>query len=180
MLRFGCAGVSFPGIPEQAVISPSFFASKFPPFFFMPRRASSGINLGQILGIGAALIGFLVAAVLLFKVVASDFIGGSGGGGSRNLAHAASLPIGSYIDNSRSLGGNVYKFRGKVEETLKWTPDRGRLISVDAAEGGANALLPVLVPETFSSLNIDRGAEFDFVVRVARDGLLVAEDVNQG
>ncbi|MCB1231062.1 MAG: hypothetical protein KDN19_12375 [Verrucomicrobiae bacterium] len=145
----------------------------------MPRRASSGISVGQILGIGAALIGFLVAAVLLFKVVASDFVGGSGGGG-RGLAGASSLPIGSYIDNGRSLGGNVYRFRGKVEETLKWTPDRGRLISVDASEAGNNALLPVLVPETFSSLNIDRGAEFDFVVRVDRDGLLVAEDVDQG
>ncbi len=147
----------------------------------MPRRASSGINIAQILGIAAALIGFLVAAVLLIKLVANDFIGGSGdGGGGRSLAHAASLPIGSYIENSRSLGGNVYKFHGKVEETLKWTPDRGRLISVDATEGGAAALLPVLVPETFSSINIDRGAEFDFVVRVDRDGLLVAEDVSQG
>lgn len=147
----------------------------------MPRRASSGINLGQILGIGAALVGFLVAAVLLIRVVGGDLIGGGGSGSSgRDISHAASLPIGNYIDNSRSLGGNVYQFRGKVEETLKWTPDRGRLISVDATEGGANALLPVLVPETFSSLNIDRGAEFDFVVRVDRDGLLVAEAVDQG
>lgn len=148
----------------------------------MPRRASSGINLGQILGIGAALVGFLVAAVLLIRVVAGDLIGGGGEGGAsgRSIGHAASLPIGNYIDNSRSLGGNVYKFHGKVEETLKWTPDRGRLISVDATEGGATALLPVLVPETFSSLNIDRGAEFDFVVRVDRDGLLIAEAVDQG
>ena len=45
----------------------------------MPRRASSGINLGQILGIAAALLGFLVAAVLLIKLVANDLIGGSSG-----------------------------------------------------------------------------------------------------
>lgn len=147
----------------------------------MPRRASSGINIGQILGIGAALIGFFVAAFLLIKVVAGDFMGGSSEGASgRQIGNATELNIGTYIDNSRSLGGNVYKFHGKVEETLKWTPDRGRLISVDANGQGGSALLPVLVPETFSSINIDRGVEFDFVVRVDRDGLLIAEQIIQG
>ena len=147
----------------------------------MPRRASSGINIGQILGIGAALVGFFVAAVLLVKVVAGDFLGGGGDGGSgRPTKNATELNISTYIDNSRSLGGNVYRFEGKVEETLRWTPDRGRLISVDASGQGGNALLPVLIPETFSNINIDRGAEFSFVVRVDRDGLLIAEDLSQG
>ena len=147
----------------------------------MPRRASSGINIGQILGIGAALVGFFVAAVLLIKVVAGDFLGGGGNGpGGRAVSNATELNINNYIDNSRSLGGNVYRFHGKVEETLKWTPDRGRLVSVDANGDGGSALLPVLIPETFSSINIDRGAEFDFVVRVDRDGLLIAEDISQG
>ena len=147
----------------------------------MPRRASSGINIGQILGIGAALVGFFVAAVLLVKVVAGDFLGGGSDGGSgRATKNATELNIGTYIDNSRSLGGNVYRFDGKVEETLRWTPDRGRLISVDASGQGGNALLPVLIPETFSNINIDRGAEFSFVVRVDRDGLLIAEDLSQG
>lgn len=147
----------------------------------MPRRASSGINIGQILGIGAALVGFFVAAVLLIKVVAGDFLGGGGdGSGGRAARNATELNIGNYIDNSRSLGGNVYRFHGKVEETLKWTPDRGRLVSVDANGDGGSALLPVLIPETFSSINIDRGAEFDFVVRVDRDGLLIAEGISQG
>jgi hypothetical protein len=147
----------------------------------MPRRASSGINIGQILGIGAALIGFAVAAFLLIRVVGGDFLGGGGGSGGsgRNLSNATELNISTYIDNGRSLGGNVYRFRGKVEETLKWTPDRGRLISVEATGGSANALLPVMIPETFSSINIDRGAEFDFVVRVDRDGMLIAEQISQ-
>lgn len=142
----------------------------------MPRRASSGINIGQILGIAAALLGFLVAAVLLIKLVANDLIGGSSGSGGRSIAHAAALPVDTYMQNGRSLGGNIYKFHGKIEETHKWTPDRGRLISVDTSQ----EILPVLIPETFSSINIDRGAEFDFVVRVDRDGMLVAEDISQG
>jgi len=66
-----------------------------------------------------------------------------------------------------------------VEEILKYTPDRGRLITVDTAASGADAILPVLVPETFSGVNIDRGSEFTFVVRVDRGGILIAEQIEQ-
>jgi hypothetical protein len=149
----------------------------------MPRRASSGINLGQILGIGGAILGFLVAAVLLIRVVGGDFLGGGSGpksgGGSRVIGNASELQIPTYIDNANSLRGNVYKVSGKVEEILKYTPDRGRLITVDTAASGADAILPVLVPETFSGVNIDRGSEFTFVVRVDRGGILIAEQVEQ-
>lgn len=134
--------------------------------------------MGQILGIGAALLGFLVAAVLLFRLVAGDLAGGAGGSG-RGASAASELHVPTYIDNSRSLGGNVYRLRGTIEETLKWTPDRGRLVSVEAGSGGGSDLLPMLIPETFAHINIDRGATFDFVVRVDRDGLLIAERIDQ-
>jgi hypothetical protein len=146
----------------------------------MPRRASSGINLGQILGIGGAILGFLVAAVLLIRVVGGDFLGGGDGkSGGRTPGNAGNLEIPTYIDNANSLRGNVYKVSGKVEEILKYTPDRGRLITVDTAASGADAILPVLVPETFSGVNIDRGSEFTFVVRVDRGGILIAEQIEQ-
>ena len=147
----------------------------------MPRRASSGINLGQILGIGGALVGFLIAAVLLIKMVGGDlFSGGStrkNGPGSKNLANASELQIDTYIDNGNSLRGNVYKVTGKVQEILKYTPDRGRLITISASDSGSGSELPVLVPETFSGINIDRGSEFTFVVRVDRGGILIAEEI---
>ncbi|MBL9154533.1 MAG: hypothetical protein JNK37_18785 [Verrucomicrobiales bacterium] len=149
----------------------------------MPRRASSGINLGQILGIAGAILGFIVAAVLLIRVVGGDFLGGSSGGGpgrsGGSLGNASELQVATYIDNANSLRGNVYKVSGKIEEILKYTPDRGRLITVDATGGGETALLPVLVPETFSGVNIDRGAQFTFIVRVDRGGILIAEQVEQ-
>lgn len=148
----------------------------------MPRRASSGINIGQILGICGALLGFLVAAVLLFKVVGNDLFSGGGSkkGGSKTLGNASELQVDTYIDNGNSLRGNVYKVSGKVEEILKYTPDRGRLITLAAAGSGDNSILPVLVPETFSSVNIDRGSEFTFVVRVDRGGILIAEEIEPG
>lgn len=145
----------------------------------MPRRASSGIKIGHVLAIGGAILGFLVAAFLLIRVIAGDLIGGSGGGG-RNSSSATELQVGTVLNNANSLRGNVYRISGKVDQSLKWTPDRGRLISLDATGGGANELIPILIPEKFSSINIDRGAEFNFVVRVDRGGLLVAEKIDQG
>ena len=145
----------------------------------MGRRASSGINVGQILGIAAAILGFLVAVFLLIRVVGADLIGG-GGGGARGISAASELNISYYIENANSLRGNVYRVSGKVEETLKWTADRGRLISFKADGSGGSSLVPVLVPEQFSSTNIDRGDAFELVVRVDRGGLLVAEKIDQG
>jgi hypothetical protein len=148
----------------------------------MSRRASSGINIGQILGIGGALLGFLIAAILLVKVVGGDLFGGGGSkkGGSKALGHASDLQVDTYIDNGNSLRGNVYKVSGRVEEILKYTPDRGRLITLEASGSGEHSILPVLVPESFSSVNIDRGSEFTFVVRVDRGGILIAEEIEPG
>ena len=146
----------------------------------MPRRASSGIKVGQVVGIGAAIVGFLVAAVLLIKVIAGDLIG-AGGSGGRNLSNASELSLSTYMDNANSLRGNVYRVSGRVDQSLKWTADRGRLISLEASGTGSGAtLVPVLIPEKFSSTNIDRGAELTFIVRVDRGGLLVAEEIDQG
>ena len=85
----------------------------------MPRRASSGINTGQIIGISAAVIGFLLAAVLMIKVVGGDLFGGggNGGGNSTSFKNASELRLTAYRDNANSLRGNVYKVTGRVEET---------------------------------------------------------------
>tara|TARA_R110000850_G_scaffold167905_4_gene292923 strand:- start:2721 stop:3164 length:444 start_codon:yes stop_codon:yes gene_type:complete len=147
----------------------------------MPRRASSGANVGQIAGISAAILGFLLIAALLFRLIAGDMLGGgSGGGGSkRSTANASSLNLATYRDNGNSLRGNVYRVEGRVEETLRWTADRGRLISFEANDSNLTIPVPVLVPEDFSYINIERGSELAMVVRVDRDGTLVAEAIDE-
>ena len=85
----------------------------------------------------------------------------------------------TYRDNGNSIRGNVYRVEGRVEETLRWTPDRGRLISFEAQDATLSIPVPVLVPEDFSNINIERGSELDLVVRVDRDGTLVAESIAQ-
>lgn len=146
----------------------------------MPRRASSGANIGQILGISAAILGFFLIAALLFKLIAGDMLGGGRDGGStKSTANASALNLVTYRDNGNSLRGNVYRVEGGVEETLRWTADRGRLISFEANDGSLKIPVPVLVPETFSNINIERGSQLTMVVRVDRDGTLVAEAIDQ-
>jgi hypothetical protein len=148
----------------------------------MPRRASSGINIGQIAGIAAAILGFVIIAALLVKLIAGGLFGEGAGGKSasrKSSGDAAPLNLLTYRDNGNSLRGNVYRVEGKVEETLRWTPDRGRLISFEAKDATETMPLPVLVPEDFSNLNIERGTELGMVVRVDRDGTLVAESIDE-
>lgn len=138
----------------------------------MARRASSGISWGHILGIAAAITAVFVMAFMLFRIVA-----GGARQGSDDFAAAVFLDVGGYLKNANSLRGNVYQIEGKVEERLKWTPDRGRLISLDIESGATSSPLPVLIPQEFSHVNIDRGARMAFVVKVGRDGLLIAQSV---
>ena len=147
----------------------------------MPRRARSGINIGQIAGIAAAILGFVVIAALLFKLIAGGLFGGGGDKSSarKSSGDASPLSLVTYRDNGNSLRGNIYRVEGKVEETLRWTPDRGRLISFEAKDLTETMPVPVLVPETFSNINIERGTEMGMVVRVDRDGTLIAESIDE-
>jgi hypothetical protein len=105
--------------------------------------------------------------------------GGGGGskGAKRSNSNATALNLATYRDNGNSLRGNVYRIEGRVEETLRWTADRGRLISFDANDSVDSIPVPVLVPEDFRNINIERGSELAMVVRVDRDGTLVAEEI---
>ncbi len=144
----------------------------------MPRRASSGVNVGQIAGIAVAIIGFLVIAALLIKLIAGGLIGGGGESSKKRVSgNVSALNLTTYRNNANSLRGNVYQIEGRVEETLRWTADRGRLISFEATDSMETIPVPVLVPEEFSNVNIERGTEMLMVVRVDRDGTLVAESV---
>jgi hypothetical protein len=133
----------------------------------------------MIAGIAAAILGFIVVAALLFRLIAGDMFGGGDGNSGASNANASTLNLMTYRDNGNSLRGNVYRVEGKVEETLRWTPDRGRLISFEASDATMSIPVPILVPEDFSNINIERGSELDLVVRVDRDGTLVAESIDQ-
>ncbi len=126
----------------------------------------------MIAGIAAAIVGFLVIAALLVHLILGGVPRSDG-----PSATATALNLATYRDNGNSLRGNVYMIEGQVEETLRWTAERGRLISFEAQDDGISIPVPVLVPEDFSNINIERGSTLAMVVRVDRDGTLVAESI---
>lgn len=129
-------------------------------------------------GIAVAIIGFFVIAALLVKLIAGDIIGVGNSGGRSGGKNATLLSLSSYRDNANSLRGNIYQIEGKIEEMLRWS-EAGRLISFDASDGVTSIPVPVLVPAEFRNVNLERGLEMSMVVRVDREGTLVAESIDQ-
>ena len=132
-------------------------------------------------------VGILFVIVVLF-VTLGLFFGGINFGGNRGGSSGANgttgrtsanteLNIDEYMNNANALRGNAYRVTGKIDQQLKWTLTRGRLFSVLASGGGRTSPVPVLVPQRFSHLNIEKGTEFTFVVEVSNDGVLVASNV---
>ncbi len=140
----------------------------------MPRRASSGISRGQMIGLSAVVLGILVVAFLFMRVMSGGIFGSSD-----SKISATELSIADYLENANSLRGNVYQVSGTIEEQLRWTTDNGRLFSLETANGGESSPIPIRVPQEFSTQNIDRGAEFRFVVEVGKDGLLIVKQIEK-
>ena len=72
--------------------------------------------MGQIAGIAVAIIGFLVIAALLIKLIAGDLLGGGAGGGDKKRlsGNVSTLNLTTYRNNANSLRGNVYQVEGRV------------------------------------------------------------------
>ncbi len=85
------------------------------------------------------------------------------------------LDVGSYLDNSNTLRGNVYKLEGKVSESLAWSPDSGRLIAIEVD----GEILPVLVTADFNDMNIQKEQRLVFLVAVDEKGILRTRKVEK-
>ncbi len=146
----------------------------------MPRRASSGISTGQIIGLVAGVVFILmVMFVMALVLMNGSFFGGGGDQSNVRTTASTELDLNEYMNSANSLRGNAYRVTGEVEEQLKWTSDRGRLYSVIVSQG-MKSPIPILVPQNFSHVNIEKGSELTFVVEVGNDGILVARDIKQG
>lgn len=88
-----------------------------------------------------------------------------------------SLDVDVYMENANSLRGNVYKIDATIMNSLEWSQEVGRLISVQVANHGD--VVPVLVPASFNHVNLQRGQRFFFQVEVGRRGILLAQDLTK-
>ncbi len=86
------------------------------------------------------------------------------------------LDVGSYMENSNSLRGNVYRLDAEVLNALAMSPVRGRLISVSPED---SRVVPLIVPSEFNHLNIQKGQRFVFVLEVDERGLLKVRDMTK-
>jgi hypothetical protein len=85
------------------------------------------------------------------------------------------LPVADYLQNSNSLRGNVYKLEATISQSLAWSPNTGRLFSVDVN----GEVLSILVPPQFNSVNIEKGQRFFFKIEIGDHGILRAQDVKK-
>ena len=85
------------------------------------------------------------------------------------------LEVKSYLENSQSLRGNIYKLEGKVSDLLAWSKDSGRMIAVQVE----NEIVPVLVTNDFVNMNIQKEQKLIFVVEVDEKGILRTRKVEK-
>ncbi len=130
----------------------------------MARRASSSSHPVWI---------FAAVALVLAAVGGGYFMYGRVSDPYRTMT---ALPVQDYLENANSLRGNVYKLDGMVEKSLEWSSSSGRLFSIQV---NGNEIVPVLVPEQFNQINIERGQRFIFKIEVGDKGILRAQDVKK-
>lgn len=113
------------------------------------------------------IVGVIVAglAVLVFMFL--------GAGGSEPYRTTDDLDVASYMENSGSLRGNVYRLEAEVLNALADSPTSGRLLSIGV--GDQREIVPVIVPPEFDGINLQRGQKFIFLLEVDKNGILTAK-----
>src|SRR3954469_2936635 len=131
----------------------------------MVRRASSSVHPRWVAGIVILVLLAMAGGWALYK---------SGSDPYRTLT---SLDVGAYLDNANSLRGNVYKLNAVVDTQLAWAPMHGRLYSVEV--NGRSDILPLVIPATFNSMNIQKGQHYFFKIEVGDKGVLQVRDIRK-
>ena len=135
----------------------------------MARRARQGLSPIQItcIAIGIAGAGLLAAVTFSSSLFSPD----------NSMRSVSELDITNYITSGNSMGGTVWRVTGTVDEKLRWTRDRGQVVSVYIEQGLTKESLPIIVPEKFKDMSINVGDRFTFKVEVAEKQFLVAREL---
>ena len=126
----------------------------------MPRRARSVPKTGWLLA--------GLAAVLLLIAVGGYFLGAAG----TPYRTAPEFPVDEYLSASSTLRGNTYRIEGAVLNSIAWSPENGRLISVQPT--GSDSPVPIVLPPDLPEANVQKGQRFHFLVEVRENGILYA------
>lgn len=133
----------------------------------MPRRASSRVHPGLIVGVIAA----VAAAVFAGRTIL--------GNSKKPFSNVAPLAMEEVLQNANSLRGNEYLIQGQIDEKLQWTTDRGQLVSVRVESPSGDEFIGIEIPPKFDRLNIGVKQSYAFRVKFRDGGIAVATDIER-
>ncbi len=133
----------------------------------MARRASSSTNPILLIGIAVAVIVVIAGGKILMSKKSASF------------SDVPPLAVQDLLDNGNSLRGNEYMVEGKIDEKLRWTPGDGQIISIRVKSDSGEEIIPVLIPDKFNKLNMEREQRYAFKVEFEQGGIPVATAVNR-
>ncbi len=135
----------------------------------MPRRASAPTHPVHIV---------IVFLLVVGAIVGGWFVAARVGDPYRTIP---SLDVTAYLENANSLRGSTFKVRGGISNQLSWSPDGRRLYSIEIDDNSPNdgTLVPLLVPEQFKRVNIQKGQTYYFEVEVIEGGMLQTKNLTK-
>lgn len=133
----------------------------------MPRRASSSLHPGLIIGIIALVVVLIFAGKSFFAKKPVGF------------GDTAKLNIQDFLQNGNSLRGNEYVVEGKVDERLRWTSASGQVVSVQIGPDEDAEFIGIEIPPDLGKTNIDIQQRYAFRVKFRQGGIPVATGITR-
>ena len=93
----------------------------------------------------------------------------------KSLRAVNQFNVNDYIKEGSTLLGNEGIVTGTINEKLRWTAQRGEVISLRVEN--INQLIPVLIPPSFKDTNIAIGDRFTFRIEVGAAEVLTAKEI---
>jgi len=131
----------------------------------MARRASKSSHpiliIGMIVAVG------IVAAVgtLIFRKPTAGF------------TNVAPLDVREFLENGNSFRGNEYVIEGVIDEKLRWTANRGQVVSMRV--DGSDEMIGIEIPPDFNDLNVEREQRYAIRVKIRDGGIPVATGLSR-
>ncbi len=122
-----------------------------------------------------------IAILVVVFLVAGIIFAGKSLVGKKSAAFGEITPLDvrELLENGNSLRGNEYVIEGQIDEKLRWTPDRGQIVSVIVNANGDKDLIGIEIPAEFNHLNIDSRQKYVFRVKFRQGGIPVATGINR-
>jgi len=133
----------------------------------MARRASSSTKPALIIGIAVAVIAVIFGGKFLMSKKKESF------------SDMNPLAVQDLLDNGNSLRNNEYLIEGKIDERFFRDGNTSSVVSVRVKADSGEEVVPVMIPEKFNNLNIEREQRYAFKVRFEQGGIPVATAISR-